>query len=74
MTGWIKCTTAEGTNIRLNLDQVAMIRPHRSDRGFTGHEIIFASGNLSSIIVKEDQEQLADLLRVERGQEGCLAS
>ena len=66
MAGWIKCTTAEGVNIRLNLDQVAMIRPHRSDRGFAGNEVIFASGNLSSIIVKEDQEELAELLRVDQ--------
>jgi hypothetical protein len=43
MAGWIKCTTAEGLNIRLNLDQVAMIRPHRSDRGFAANEIIFAA-------------------------------
>jgi len=54
-------------NIRLNLDHVALIRPHHSDRGGSGNEIIFASGNLSSIIVNEDQEFLLEPPRVERG-------
>ena len=44
-----------------------MIRPHHSDRGYTGNEIVFASGNLSSILVKENQEYLAEPQRVERG-------
>ena len=35
MAGWIKCTTTDGTDIRLNLDHVAMIRPYPDDRGFT---------------------------------------
>jgi hypothetical protein len=69
MASWIKCTTAEGQAIRLNLDQVAIIRPHHSDRGFTGNEIIFASGNLSSILVKEDQGYLAEPPRIERGRD-----
>jgi hypothetical protein len=69
MANWIKCSTAEGEAIRLNLDQVAIIRPHHSDRGFKGNEIIFASGNLSSILVNEDQEYLAGPQRVERGRD-----
>jgi hypothetical protein len=40
----IKCTTKDGIEIRLNLDHVAMIRPHHTDRGFTGNEIIFSAG------------------------------
>ena len=67
MTNFIKCSTADGMNIRLNLDHVALIRPHHSDRGFSDNEIIFASGTLSSIIVKEDQEYLAGPPQVERG-------
>jgi hypothetical protein len=67
MTNFIKCSTADGMNVRLNLDQVALIRPHHSDRGFSGSEIIFASGNPSSIIVKEDLEYLAEPPHIERG-------
>jgi len=52
MANFIKCSTAEGVVIRLNMDHVALIRPHHSDRGGSGNEIIFASGTLSSIIVK----------------------
>ena len=70
MASWIKCTTAEGTEIRLNLDHVAMIRPYRSDRGFTGNEIVFAAGNLSSILVKEDQGYLAEPPHIQRGRGG----
>jgi len=60
MATWTKCTITDGTEIRLNLDHAAMIRPHHSDRGFTGSEIIFAAGNLSSILVKETPEDLAE--------------
>ena len=49
MATWTKCTTTEGIEFRLNLDHVAVIRPHHSERGFSGSEIIFAAGNLSSI-------------------------
>lgn len=67
MASWIKCTTKDGIEIRLNLDHVAMIRPHHSDRGFTGNEIIFAAGTLSSILVKESQEYLVGPPRIEQG-------
>ena len=67
MASWIKCTTKDDIEIRLNLDHVALIRPHHSDRGVKGNEIIFASGNLSSILVKEDQDYLAEPPHVERG-------
>lgn len=46
MASWIKCTTTDGTEVRLNLDHVAMIRPHHSDHGDTGNEIIFATGKI----------------------------
>ena len=58
MPNWINCTTTDGTEVRVNLDHVAMIRPHHSDRGFTGSEIIFASGAPSSILVREDRDTL----------------
>lgn len=67
MANFIKCSTAEGVVVRLNMDHVALIRPHHSDRGGSGNEIIFASGTLSSIIVKEDQEYLAEPPRLEQG-------
>jgi hypothetical protein len=58
MASWIKCTTKDGIEGRLSLDHVAMIRPHHLDRGFTGNEIIFSAGTLSSILVVEDQGYL----------------
>lgn len=58
MANWMKCTTTDGAMIRVNMDHVALIRRHASDRGGTGSEISFASGSLSSILVKEDQELL----------------
>jgi len=58
MTNWIKCTTTDGIEVRLNADHVAIIRPYHTDRGFTGSEIVFAAGAPSSITVKEGQEQL----------------
>jgi hypothetical protein len=67
MATWTKCMTADGTEIRVNLDHVAMVHPHRSERGFSGSEIIFAAGNLGSIIVRQTQEELAEPPRVERG-------
>jgi hypothetical protein len=57
MTKWVHCTTTDGTEVRVNLDHVAIIRPYRSDRGFTGSEIIFASAP-SSILVQEDRDTL----------------
>jgi hypothetical protein len=58
VASWIQCTTRDGLQIQLNLDQVAFIRPHRTKNTFTGSEIIFASGNLSSILVSEAPEYL----------------
>jgi hypothetical protein len=69
MPTWIKCTTTDGTEVRVNLDQVAMVRPHRSDRGFGGSEIVFAVGTLSSLIVQQTQEELAEPPRIERGRD-----
>jgi hypothetical protein len=46
-----------------------MVRPHRSDRGFSGSEVVFAAGNLSSIIVQQTEEELAEPPRVERGRD-----
>ncbi len=59
MAGWIKCNTTDGTEIRLNLDHVAMIRPYPDDRGFTGSEIIFATGSPALITVMEKPDDLA---------------
>jgi hypothetical protein len=67
MATWTKCTSTEGIDIRLNLDHVAVIRPHHSERGFSGSEIIFAAGNLSSIIVQQTQDALAEPPHIERG-------
>ena len=66
MTTWTKCTTADGTEIRVNLDHVAMVRSHRSDRGFSGSEIILAAQNLSAIIVQQTGEELAEPPRIQR--------
>jgi hypothetical protein len=65
MAAWTKCTTPDGVDIRVNMDHVAMIRSHQSERGFGGSEIIFAVGNLSSIIVKQSQEALAERPQME---------
>jgi hypothetical protein len=58
MSSWVKCTTTEGIAMQVNLDQVAMIRAYRSDRGFSGSEIVFATGTPSPVIVNEDREVL----------------
>jgi hypothetical protein len=58
MASWIKCTMTDGTEVRLNLDHVAMIRPHHSDRGFAGSEVIFVGGAPSSIYVQQDRDTL----------------
>jgi hypothetical protein len=58
MSSWVKCTTTEGIAMQVNLDQVAMIRAYRSDRGFSGSEIVFATGTPSPVIVNEDRDLL----------------
>jgi hypothetical protein len=58
MASWIKCTNEEGVQFRVNMDQVAVIRPYRRERGLAGNEIIFAAGNLSSIVVTESEDYL----------------
>jgi hypothetical protein len=63
MSSWVKCTTTDGLEARVNLDQVAMIRAYRSDRGFSGSEIVFATGTPSPIIVKEDRAYLLASVR-----------
>jgi hypothetical protein len=67
MTSWIKCTIEDGTEIRLNMDHVAWVRPYRSDRGGKGSEVIFAAGSLSSIVVTESQEELIERHTLQRG-------
>lgn len=58
MSSWVKCTTTDGLEAQVNLDQVALIRAYRSDRGFSGSEIVFATGTPSPIIVNEDRAYL----------------
>jgi hypothetical protein len=58
MANWINATLMDGTEVRVNLDHVAMIRPYHSDRGFTGSEILFSSGAPSAILVREDRDTL----------------
>jgi hypothetical protein len=66
MASWIKCTSEDGAHLRVNMDHVAVIRPHRRDRGFAGNELIFAAGNLSSVMVVEDEDYLTDSLSIKR--------
>lgn len=58
MARFVTCTTADKIDIRVNLDHVAYIRPHRSDRGFAGSEIVFSSGSPSSVVVEESRGQI----------------
>jgi hypothetical protein len=58
MPNWVNCTTTDGVAMRVNLDQVAIIRAYRSERGFAGSEIVFATGTPSPIVVSEDREAL----------------
>ena len=58
MTSWIKCTIEDGTEVRLNMDHVALVRPYRSDRGGKGSEVIFAAGSLSSIVLERGHDQV----------------
>jgi hypothetical protein len=62
-----KCTTKDGIHIQINLDHVAMIRPHHGNRGSVGNEVIFSGGSPSSIFVEEDQEQLLGSQQVQQG-------
>ena len=58
MAACVNCTTTDGTEVRVNLEHVALIRPHQSDRGFTGSELIFACGAPSSIYVQQVRDTL----------------
>ena len=59
MANWVTCTTvADGSQIRVNFDHVALVRPHNRDRGGTGSEITFVGGSPSTIVVKEGQDHL----------------
>ena len=58
MATWVRCTTPDGSEVRVNVDHIAVVREYRKDRGGTGCEIIFAGGVPSAIIVKEDQEHV----------------
>ncbi len=60
MANWIKCTTMDGIEVRVNLDHVAIIRPHKRDRGGTASEIVFSHDAPSSLVVREDQERLLE--------------
>jgi hypothetical protein len=62
MATWIRCTTVDGNEIRVNADHVVMVRQYQKDRGGTGSEIIFAGGAPSNVVVKEDQEHLTGRL------------
>ena len=59
MASFVKCTTAEGQIVRVNLDHVVLIKPYRTERGFSGSEVIFSSGSPSSIVVQENQEHIS---------------
>jgi hypothetical protein len=67
MANWIKCTGEDGAHLRVNMDHVAVIRPHRRDRGFAGNEIVFAAGNLSSIMVTESEDYLTGCQSIKQG-------
>jgi hypothetical protein len=58
MATWVRCTTPDGSEVRVNVDHIVVVREYRKDRGGTGCEIIFAGGVPSAMIVKEDQEHL----------------
>jgi hypothetical protein len=62
MATWIRCTTAEGSEVRVNVEHIAIVRQYRKERGGTGSEIIFAGGVPSAIVVQEDQEHLTGRL------------
>jgi hypothetical protein len=61
MENWIKCTTTDGIEVRVNLGHVAFIRPHKRDRGGTASEIVFSNGAPSSLVVQEDQDRLRNV-------------
>jgi hypothetical protein len=58
MATWIRCTTPDGSEVRVNADHIVMIRHYRKERGGTGSEVIFAGGVPSALVVQEDQEHL----------------
>jgi hypothetical protein len=66
MASWVKCTTTDGAEIRVNLEHVAMIRSYHSDRGFSGSEIIFATGTPSTLVVNESRDTLLKSSEVRR--------
>lgn len=59
MPPWMKCTTIDGNEIRINLDHVLTIQPYQKDRGGKGSEITFVGGSPSSLVVREDQDRIA---------------
>jgi hypothetical protein len=62
MAAWVRCTTPDGDEVRVNADHIAMVRQYRKDRGGTGSEIIFAGGVPSALVVQENQEHLTGRL------------
>lgn len=62
MATWVRCTTPDGSEVRVNADHVAIVRPYKRDRGGSGTEIIFAGGAPSTIIIQEDQAHLTGKL------------
>ena len=66
MATWLRCTTVEGAEVRVNVDHIAMVRQYRKERGGTGSEIIFAGGAPSALVVQEDQEHLTGRLGASR--------
>jgi hypothetical protein len=63
MAAFVKCTTAEKIPVSINMNHVALVRPYRSDRGFSGSEIVFSSGSPTSVNDEQTQDQLAALHR-----------
>ena len=62
MPSWVKCTTTDGIAVQVNLDQVAMIRAYRSDRGFFGQRNCIHYRTPAQVIVNEDREVLLAFL------------
>lgn len=67
MATWIRCTNEKGVPLQVNFDHVAIIRPHYRDGDFAGSELVFAAGNLSSIVVIENEDHLMGPLGMGRG-------
>jgi hypothetical protein len=68
MSAFVKCTTDEKIPVSINMNHVALVRPYRSDRGFSGSEVVFSSGNPTSIIVEQTQDQLVAEFRTDGSQ------